>query len=179
MWHAMEKTLAGGSQTAKFIVPGKWCRISRTNTPPPNRHTHTQNDFRTPQTCAEDSNIFQFLSSGSPPREAASWAASNSRPAEKHKTQWQMLYYPWQGLIQDCQLLVLQDGKSGMLQSVLSVVLFSMYMLKILGKGNQPQRWEIPVACSCTHPRVHRSVGRAAIEWRTQYSEGSWKTRQQ
>ena len=46
------------------------------------------------------------------------------------------------GLIQDYQLLVLQEGEIRYIP-----VLFSMYMytLEILGRGNQPHGWEIPM----------------------------------
>ena len=48
-----------------------------------------------------------------------------------------------QGLIQDYQLLVLQEGEIRHIPVL--IVLFSVCTLEILGRGNQPQGWEIPV----------------------------------
>ena len=47
-----------------------------------------------------------------------------------------------QGLIQDYQLVVLQEGESDMFQ-YFSTSLYAHF--RILGRGNQPQGWEIPV----------------------------------
>ena len=46
------------------------------------------------------------------------------------------------GLIQNYQLLVLQEGG---IRHVPVLQYGSKYTLEILGRGNQPQGWEIPV----------------------------------
>ena len=54
-------------------------------------------------------------------------------------------YNTKQGLIQDYQLLVLQEKDRGNQTCSSTVILFSMYILEILERGNPPQWWEIPV----------------------------------
>ena len=52
--------------------------------------------------------------------------------------------YPSQGLMQDYQLLVLQEGEVDMFQ-YFSTILYVHFRNYRLGRGNQYQGWEIPV----------------------------------